>query len=183
MQKNSKEITIEIPFANKVALYATIPLLVLYVFPFILIFGWSSFSSELLFFAKTGLIIIIAGVPLHEGLHALGWAVFTPKPWKNISFGIQWKYLAPYTHCKLSLKPYQYIIGGILPLLVMGFLPLIIGYYSESSYFVLTGFIFTWVAFGDILSVYTLAKERNLKKVKDHPEKLGFIVEYKEEKH
>jgi hypothetical protein len=90
-----------------------------------------------------GFIVLIAltiGIILHE-LHGITWAKYTKDGFKSIRFGVLWKFLTPYCHCKEPLVKH-YIIGGIMPAIVLG---LFLLYYplSLAMYFVNFGIFFT----------------------------------------
>ena len=57
---------------------------------------------------------------VHEGIHALTWAMFGKDYWKSIRFGVIWKALTPYCTCLRPVKRGQYILGAAMPTLVLG---------------------------------------------------------------
>ena len=57
---------------------------------------------------------------VHEGIHALTWAMFAKDHWKSIRFGVIWKALTPYCTCAQPMKRGQYILGAAMPTLVLG---------------------------------------------------------------
>ncbi|MGM0504820.1 MAG: metalloprotease family protein [Bacteroidota bacterium] len=93
-------------------------------------------------------------------------------------FGVKWKHLTPYCHCKEPLKVKHYKVGGAMPLLVMGIIPSIIGLIIGHGGFLSFGIFFSWAAGGDIIALYLLRKLDNNIYVSDHPEKMGFIIGY-----
>jgi len=96
---------------------------------------------------------------------------------KSIKYGVKWKFLTPYCHCKEPLKVKYYKIGGAMPLIVMGIIPSIIGLIIGHGGVLCFGIFFTWAACGDIISLYMLHKLDNNTYVSDHPDKMGFIRE------
>jgi hypothetical protein len=60
-----------------------------------------------------GFIVLIAltGIILHELIHGITWAKYTKDGFKSIRFGVLWKFLTPYCHCKEPLLVKHYIIG------------------------------------------------------------------------
>lgn len=58
---------------------------------------------------------------LHEAIHALTWAIFTKEHLKSVHFGVMWQYLTPYCTCDEPLGKWQYIIGGAMPTIILGF--------------------------------------------------------------
>ena len=78
--------------------------------------SWS-FSFTGIVFWITFLLLII----LHEAIHGLTWGAFNKRHWNAISFGIIWHSLTPYCTCAEPLKKAQYIIGAVMPTLILGF--------------------------------------------------------------
>lgn len=175
-----KEYTMGFVEANLYALLLAIPIVIIALVPYILIWGfdyWYNTKTE--FFSSNFIIILIVGIVIHELLHGLIWGYFAEKGYKSIKYGISWKVLTPYCHCKEPLKVKHYRIGGIMPLIVLGILPLIVAFAIGDKTFLSIGVFFTIAAGGDIMAIYML---RNLDKetyISDHPRKMGFYVEEK----
>ncbi len=66
------------------------------------------------------LLVMLLLTAVHEGIHALTWAMFGKDYWKSIRFGVIWKALTPYCTCAQPMKRWQYILGGAMPTLVLG---------------------------------------------------------------
>ncbi|MFC1564271.1 metalloprotease family protein [candidate division KSB1 bacterium] len=125
-----------------------------------------------------GLFILIIGVVLHELLHGIVCAVYGKKGFKSFEFGIIWKALAPYAHCKepLTVKAYRIVI--IMPGLILGVIPSLTGIILGNDLMTLYGMIFTGVAGGDIIIFWKLRKLESGNLVQDLPDKIGcYIVE------
>lgn len=73
------------------------------------------------------LCIVLFGVIVHELIHGITWAIFAKDGFKSIKFGVLWKMITPYCHCKEVLTVRQYSIGGIMPAIILGIIPAIIG--------------------------------------------------------
>jgi hypothetical protein len=162
--------------ANLYAFLMVFPILLVTLLPFSLIWGYSQFEVGKRLLSDYFIVILIAGVIVHEFLHGITWAVFASKGFKSIKFGIKWSWLTPYCHCKEPLKAKHYRLGGVMPLIVMGLLPLIIGMIAGNGFLFAFGIFFSWAAGGDIISLIML---RNLKSdvlVYDHPHKMGFYI-------
>ena len=89
------------------------------------------------------LIILFAGIILHELIHGLTFLLFCKNGFKSIEFGIMWKYLAPYCHCKEPLPVRPYIIGALMPAIVLGFIPAGIGLITGKFIPLVFGMIFS----------------------------------------
>jgi hypothetical protein len=81
---------------------------------------------------------------------------YTKDGFKSIRFGVLWKFLTPYCHCKALLVKH-YIIGD-LPAIVLG---LFLLYYPLSWQCILLifGIFFTMAAFGDFMIIFMLLKK------------------------
>ena len=77
----------------------------------------SPITSLVLLFLFLALLLLTA---VHEGIHALTWAMFGKDYWKSIRFGVIWKALTPYCTCLRPVKRGQYILGAAMPTLVLG---------------------------------------------------------------
>ena len=145
--------------------------------PFVLIWSNDTFNAGKEIFYDYFLFILLGGIIMHELLHGVTWGFFASNGLKSIRFGVKWKYLTPYCHCKEPLKVKHYKLGGAMPLIVMGIIPSIIGLIIGDGGVLSFGIFFTWVAGGDIITLYMLRKLDNNIYVSDHPAKMGFIQE------
>ena len=178
-----KEFTMPLGRVNFIALIMLVPLLIILGFPYLLMHGFGSLSlhnlrltnlfQNSLFF----LLFFIGGIVLHELLHGSVWALFAKKGWKAISFGIKWEYFTPYCHCNEPLKKFHFVLGAIMPCIVMGLTPVIISYFNGSFRWWFFGVFFTAAAGGDLIAVWMLRKVGKEKYIQDHPSELGFYVE------
>jgi hypothetical protein len=171
-----KEYTITIRQVNIIALIFIIPIALLYALPFYLLWQINIFHSIKYITLTIFLISLPTGIVLHEILHGLTWAFFTKNGLRSIKYGIKWEYLTPYCHCVEPLKVWQYIVGGLMPLLILGIFPGIWALMNGNALLMFFGMFFSWAAGGDIQTVWMLRKVKKTQLVKDHPEELGFIV-------
>lgn len=122
-----------------------------------------------------GITIIVLTV-VHEVLHGFTWSLFTPNGMKDISFGFIVKYLSPYCTCKVPLKRWQYTLGVLMPLIVLGVIPTIIGFFAGIASITIIGALFIIGAGGDLVMVYLLMSYKPERKeilVYDNPTKMG----------
>lgn len=128
----------------------------------------------LIFFAVFFILIIV-----HELIHGLSWAIFSENHWKDISFGFIKEYLTPYCACCVPLKKGQYIFGALMPLVVLGILPMIAGIALGSMPVLLMGIIMADAAAGDILIVWRIlrypSKGKEIVYI-DHPTQAGGVI-------
>ena len=162
---------------NLIIILLLIPITLLTLFPFILIWDFETFRTGSRMFTDHVFLYLLVGIIIHELLHGLTWAYFAPNGLKSIKFGVKWKYLTPYCHCKEPLKVKHYKLGGAMPLLVMGILPSLVGIIIGHGGILSFGIFFTTAAGGDIIALYMLYKLDNNTYVSDHPDKMGFVRE------
>lgn len=117
-----KDLTVGVLQANIMALVVMLP--------FVLAVGWIYFAVNPAgaFAFETGLweywaflLALIVLVVLHEGIHGLTWGLLAEGRFRSIRFGVIWKALTPYCTCSSPLKRWQYILGGAMPTLILGF--------------------------------------------------------------
>ncbi|MBS3767987.1 MAG: DUF3267 domain-containing protein [Candidatus Cloacimonetes bacterium] len=183
-----EELTINLVWANVFSIFVLAAAVVIYGLPYYLLrphhFTAAHFqtmvdNNTLSFLGSAFLlafIIIIIGIILHEFLHGITWALYTKKGFKSINFGIKWKMLAPYCHCKEPLKVKHYLLGTLMPAFILGFIPGIFSWVFGSLGLLVFGLFFTMVASGDLLVAYSLRKASANNLVQDHPSKVGCVI-------
>ena len=190
-----KEFTVSIRKIYVLSLIFMLFIIVIYVLPYMLIWGESFFTSfryyvldrkyqwDSAFFYLLLLrdlfrvsLFLIIGAALHELLHAVLWIFFTKKGIRSIRFGITESDFSPYIHCTEPLPVWVYQIGTVLPGLVLGIIPAVWAILAGRFWLLMFGFFFSWAASGDFIILYMI---RNLKKnilVYDHPQKVGCYI-------
>lgn len=174
-----KTICISTARANLITLVVFLPLLI--AFKYLFIFAWDRtiYSLGMQVIVHKPYLVFVAlvlGIVAHEGIHGLTWALQVPKGFSSISFGINWKSLTPYCHCNKPMKRNQYLLGGIMPCIALGMIPLLIGFVAGISWLTLAGVVFIGAACGDIISTIKLLGVSRDAIILDHPDCLGFIV-------
>ena len=124
----------------------------------------------------TFFLVLLLGVGVHELLHALAWMILNRKGFRSISFGFNVYSFTPYTHFRQPMKVWKYALGGAMPGVLMGLIPVGLSYFNKSVALNFMGFLFLWAAGGDIISLWMLRKLKPNQLVLDHPEKMGCIV-------
>ena len=129
-----------------------------------------SFGLDCILFAA----MLLVSVPVHEGLHALFWALARGS-FKGIRFGIVLRYLTPYCACAYPCRRIQYFVGLIAPfvILAVGFTvaACLTGYWA----FCAAGAANALLAGGDLFIAFRLLFTKG-KYVLDHPEWCGFVA-------
>jgi len=168
--------TISILKANLMAFITAGPFSVLVIAIYISVWG----NLNVLFYGSDETILWIAlilSVPIHEFLHGLSWHFFCDNKWKSIYFGVMWRLLTPYCYCNESLKFKSYIIGCLMPLIVLGFSISLIGIVFGNSLLLCVGAFNILFAGGDTTIAFMLLKYRKQNcKILDHPTDCGFIA-------
>jgi hypothetical protein len=93
-----------------------------------------------------------------------------------VKFGISWDSLSLYCQCTELLSVRHYIIGTAMPAVLLGMIPLVIGYFNGNIFYLLFGIFFTLAAAGDFLIIRSLSKEKADDLVLDHPEEIGYFI-------
>lgn len=166
--------TITVAKANIYALLTAGPIALICFF--IYINKWDSIILEfnlatiILYFVS-----IIASVIIHEFIHGLTWSLFCKEGFKSINFGVMWKSLTPYCHCKEPLNFKAYITGGLMPLLILGILLFIISFFMGNSSLMILSLINILSAGGDTTIALLLCKYKDAIFI-DHPTDCGFVA-------
>lgn len=181
------ELSVTAAEANIKALAFAFPVMVLLLVPYVLLWP-EQFSSEaiasvvkehgarILFLPLLLMLVFIPGAVVHELLHGLTWAAFCKRGIQSIRYGVYWRALAPYCHCEEVLPLRPYVLGGMMPGIVMGILPAIAGIIWGNLWVFSFGLFFTLAAAGDMLVLWMLRHCHATDLVQDHPEKVGCYV-------
>ncbi len=154
-------LVIGIDKANKLAIVMVLPLLAAGMALFVLLgkgapIGFRSLKESLLFFA--GVIILTAA---HELVHGITWSIFSPNHFNDIEFGFMKETLTPYCTCRAPLGKKEYILGTIMPLIIIGIIPTAAGILMHSFMWMLLGIIMISGAAGDIMIINALMKHHS----------------------
>ncbi|MGL5276659.1 DUF3267 domain-containing protein [Myroides sp.] len=176
--------TIDLGKANGYALLSIIPIALINIIPYYFIWGELASISKLketnpLFMISGSfsmILIMLLGIIIHELIHGLTWAIYAKKGFKSMKFGVLWKMITPYCHCKEPLKVRAYSIGTIMPAIILGFIPSIIAIIIGHFGLLLFGIFFTVAAMGDFMIIYLIYKEDKDTWVQDHPSEAGYYL-------
>ena len=174
--KIAYEATVSMLWANLMALLM-IPLAAgLFWLPYRWLWGESSFAlffdsffnNLLLFF-----LVFLLSVIVHELLHAIGFRLAGGVPFNRIKFGFSWAGLAPFAHCQEPLRASAYRISVMLPGLVLGILPGLLGVALQRPLIVIWASFMLVAAGGDAAVLWAIRKVPGTVRVLDHPKKVG----------
>ena len=175
-EEKRKEYTMGPLNMTMLSLLGVVPVSLFGLVPFIALWGYRPIQSGLSILSEYLLPIFIFGIVVHEGLHGVAWACFAKNGFKSIRFGINWKYLAPYCHCKEPLRLKEYALGAALPLIVTGIIPWVIAFTIGNGFLACLGFLFTLAAAGDAIMLFTMRRLKKDALIADHPDKIGYFV-------
>lgn len=173
--------TIDLGKANGYALLSIIPIGLLNILPYYLVWGKLVSIDTLkeihplvvMGYCLLYIAVMFIGVIVHELIHGATWAIFAKKGFRSMKFGILKEYYTPYCHCKEPLQVKAYTIGAIMPAVILGFIPSIIAISIGSFGLLLFGIFFTIAAMGDFMIIYLIYRESKNTWVQDHPSEAG----------
>lgn len=184
-QLKKEKITIDLVWANIFGILILLPILLVFGLPYYLYWNpsmdiqnyLSGLTPQTIAFGVFHIFgAFVLGIVVHELIHGIVWARFAPNGFRSIKFGILWKMLTPYCHCKEPLKVSQYIMGTIAPAIIVGILPSIIAIIIGNSSLLIFGIYFTMAAGGDFLIIYAIRKENREDLIQDHPSEAGCYI-------
>lgn len=184
-----RDLTIGIVKANILAIAYTLPVIIVLGIAFFLAqpSGQISFSLG----ASDGLAAIFSPlVPLiaffiafailavvHELIHGLFWGIFAPSHFKAVEFGFIKKYLTPYCTCSEALSKVQYLIGALMPTIVLGIIPCLVAIATGSLPLFIMGALMTLSGGGDVAIVVGLLRHHAPDAIyMDHPYECGLVA-------
>jgi hypothetical protein len=178
-------LTIDLVWANVFAFLILVPMLFVFGLPYYLI--WYSNADFVSFIDNIAPIkalygglfifgILILGIIVHELIHGIIWARYAKNGFKSIKFGVIWKMLTPYCHCKEPLNVRQYILGAVAPAVILGFIPALLAILSGNLGLLIFGIFFSMAAGGDFLVIKLIMKESKDNLVQDHPSEIGCYI-------
>ena len=172
------DLTIGIIKANVVTIVAAIPLVVLCAFLLHTLHPEAPYGLsvwEILIFAVCYVVLIV----VHEFVHGLTWSFFAEHGFKDIEFGFMKQYWTPYCTCGAPLAKGPYVLGALMPLLVLGIVPTVIALCIGNTLLMWIGVIMIISAGGDVmiagkLLTYKTSAQEVL--FCDHPTQAGGVV-------
>lgn len=160
-------------------------LLAVVLFAVVAVAGWAImyFLWDNLHFGGIDSLIFLVGIVLglvvHELVHGVTWLLLLKKGFSHLSFGLMTG--AVYCHIDVPMDKRKYVIGALMPLLLVGVVPWVAAILSGSLTWMLVGAVMISGAIGDIMIVWTLRSEPASTLVYDHPSEVGCYVYHKTE--
>ena len=173
------EATVSMLWANLMA-FSMMPLAFgLFWLPFYLVWqGWPfvSFLAPSIYGVFLVLFVFLISVVIHEGLHAVGFRFAGGVPLSRIKFGFNWKGMVPYAHCQEPLRTSAYRLAVLLPGLLLGIIPGLLGVALRLPILVMWATLMLLAAGGDAAVLWAVRKVPRTAYVLDHPKKVGCQV-------
>ena len=118
----------------------------------------------------------IAFAAVHELIHGITWGFFAGR--SAIEYGIIWSMLTPYCTCSKPLTRRQYILGGLMPTLLLGSGLLAAACASKSLFWLFEAELMIFGGGGDFLIVLKMLLHKSGKAALyyDHPYECGVVV-------
>lgn len=117
--------------------------------------------------------IFFTGIVVHEAIHAASWMLAAGLPFKKMKFGFQIKALTPYAHCTVPIKKSAYVVGTLMPAILLGVVPFAVSLVNTNGWLLMFGMLFTFAGIGDFLIVWLIRRVPWNALVEDHPENAG----------
>lgn len=174
-----KDMSVSMSQGNRYVLISALPFVVVLFAIYIYRWGWQHFLVGISDLSRHPILCLMgyfAGLIVHELIHGLTWRFLGNKPSSAIKYGVNWKALMLYAHCKEPMDVGAYKLGVAMPGVLLGLLPAFLGILTSNSLFLTFGLFFTLVAGGDILILWLLRKVEAGMLVEDHPTRIGCYV-------
>ena len=144
--------------------------------PFVLIWGRDDLRHLLRNDRLQIATALVIGLVIHEFLHGIGWKCAGCLSWHDFKFGIKWRTLTPYAYCSRQMTASAYRIGLMLPAVVLGIVPGIIGVASGQAALALFGAVLNGAAGLDYLVLWAMRGVPSHVEVIDSPDKIGCVI-------
>lgn len=159
---------------------------ILYVLPVILVQAFTfpllvqdehRFSAlwKLILFVAVGYLVLVL---VHELIHGLFWGMFAKNHFKDVEFGVS-KGGNPYCYCGSALTTGQYLLGALMPTVILGIGTWIAAIVMKNFQMLLLSMLIIGGGAGDMVvvkSILSLDMEDKEILCCDHPNELGLVV-------
>ena len=135
---------------------------------------WGGISFGRPWSAMLFCIGIFAGVAVHELIHGFTWMWVTHSSFSHLRFGLLQG--GVYCHIDVPMNKRKYVVGALMPLLLLGIVPFLLSFATHSLWLMLFGVIFIACAMGDVLIVWAIRHDSADTLVYDHPSEAGCVV-------
>lgn len=126
------------------------------------------------------MLLFIVLIVVHELIHGITWGLFAKGGFrKNIEFGFIVESLTPYCTCKAGLSRGAYLLGGLMPCIVLGILPCVAALVLADAMMFGLGAMMIVAAGGDLLVAQMILTHKTKGKDTlyfDHPSEIGLML-------
>ena len=125
------------------------------------------------------MVLFLVSIVIHELIHGITWSIGMKGGFHNVEFGFIVQYLTPYCTCKVPMKKARYILGSLMPCIVLGIVPCILSYLTGSAYLLAFGVLMIISAGGDLLVTQMILTNKAKGKEQlyfDHPTEIGLAL-------
>lgn len=173
----ARNLTISVVRANVLAIVLMLPFVILFLFWYVCVNDTLGEKLSQLQFLLMPVLLIVLMVA-HELIHGLVWGCFADSGFKAIEFGMIWSALTPYCTCTKPLKRWQYILGSVMPTIVLGFGLGIVAIYTKQNLLCYLSLLMILGGGGDFCIIIKLLRHRfkGEKIYCDHPYECGLVV-------
>lgn len=137
-------------------------------------------GTESPFKGMATMVLFLILIVVHELIHGITWGLAVKGGFKkNIEFGFIVQSLTPYCTCKAPMGKVAYILGSLMPCIVLGILPAIAGFILSDMLIFALGALMIFSAGGDLLvTQMILTHKTDAKEVLfyDHPTEIGLMM-------
>lgn len=120
---------------------------------------------------------VLLAIVIHELIHGTVFAMYASGGFRSVKFGFSRTMWSLYCHCTEAIKIKHYRRAGIAPFIILGVMPYILSLATGVNWLKVFGLLLCIGGFGDLLVwIKLLRYDKNLL-VRDHPSKMGFILE------
>jgi hypothetical protein len=140
---------------------------------------WDTDNSLLVNKRLFFLFSLIIGIIVHELIHGIFAAIFSPNGFKNIKFGFSFRSFIAYCSIKENMKVKHFKVIAIMPFIILGALPLFISFIYGYDILFDFGIILSLGSIGDLIMFIWLCNEKNnywVKNEKFNPKRLEIVV-------
>ena len=140
-----------------------------------------AYAQKVVLFLGYHLITVIFGslffgVIVHELLHGLTFAYFSPNKYKDIRFGVNALFV--YCHCKAALLRNHYLLSALMPAVLLGILPIGLGLAMGNLYLFLFGIFQIFSSVFDVYIAIRLVRVPKYVLVQDYSDRVGYQLIY-----
>lgn len=173
------ELTVGVVRANVLTLALGLPLCLLGFVVFLVVNKGRDMTLGLSIDFLPLIVLLLVLTVVHELIHGITWSFFAEHGWADIEFGLIVMYLTPYCTAKSPLPLGGYILGGLMPMILLGIVPTVWAIATADFGLLLLGLAMTLGGGGDLMIVLMLLRHKSDARerlILDHPTQAGSVI-------